>query len=37
MKPIFGRLAVLQEVLKTSIVQDILTDFNKFGDGINTN
>jgi hypothetical protein len=36
MKPIFGRLAVLQEVLKTSILQDILTDFNNFGDGINT-
>ena len=36
MKPIFGRIAVLEEVLKTSIVQDILTDFNDFGDGINT-
>jgi hypothetical protein len=35
MKPIFGRLAVLQEVLKTSIIQDILTDFNNFGDEFN--
>lgn len=34
MKPIFGRLAVLQEVLKTSIIQDILTDFNNFGNVI---
>ncbi|MER0442187.1 hypothetical protein [Emticicia sp. W12TSBA100-4] len=37
MRPIFGRLAVLQEVLKTSIVQDILTDFNNFGNVINSN
>lgn len=34
MKPIFGRIGVLQEVLKTSIIQDILTDFNDFGNGI---
>lgn len=37
MRPIFKRIVVLQEVLKTSIIQDILTDFNNFGDGINTN
>jgi hypothetical protein len=35
MKPIFGRIAVLQEVLKTSILQDILIDFNKFGNEFN--
>lgn len=34
MKPIFSRLGVLQEVLKTSIIQDILTDFNNFGNVI---
>lgn len=35
MKPIFGRIGVLQEVLKTSIIQDILSDFNNFGNEYN--
>lgn len=36
MRPIFKRIVVLQEVLKTSILQDILSDFNNFGNVINT-